>query len=113
MKDIKEPLRVDIAQYRLLELGKLTEAVYSGDDVIALCGDNQDNAKRIVACVNYLAGMPTEEIIRKTNEKRNGDSIDAITVVKQQRDRLLRFLKKENWSVMEATALIKEIEENK
>jgi hypothetical protein len=112
MKDIKEPLRVDIGQNDLSEQGKLTEAVYSGDDVIALCGDNQDNAKRIVACVNYLAGMPTEEIIRKTSQDE-GDSIDAITVVKQQRDRLLRFLKKENWSVMEATALIKEIEENK
>lgn len=53
-----------------------------GDRIICITNENredgscidigQPDAQRIVACVNFCAGIPTEEIVKRTTDREKG-----------------------------------------
>ena len=52
--------------------------VWAGSSIIAYCDEDSSvaveesiaNAARIVACINYLEGVPTKELLQHTQDKR-------------------------------------------
>lgn len=87
MSHMKEPWSLDIVQVGKDWLkGRLTEGIVSDDGIVAVCADSQDNALRIVACVNACAGMATEYL--ESMAGINKPIIVSVSVIKERNELL-------------------------
>jgi len=97
MKHAKEPWELNIVQIdKELLLGSLHEAVISGDEVVCVCFESQENARRIIACVNACVGMDDEKLYDHNVRKTFLESMNIVAkyfVIKGEQDKLVATLK--------------------